>query len=399
MRRKIGSMMRYWAAAFLVLQTCTLAPGQTQLHGLVAGQSVRADVDKLAGQPVKFYSQTLVEYHPSDLKVWTNNITKLYVQYRVDSPIVERMELLLARPTNRADVMKTLNASAAASHQPNLPDKPAAHGKNGDHLVEYFGPPYYVVLTYQAGDANSGVIRAARYSKDLYQSAVSSLAGSGAPASSFISRNGPVDLSGTWYSQSGCCVYKITQSGNRFHWERNPPESGDGTFDASGSTFSVQWHGPPGNGASPNGNGTATGMALLDSAGHAVGIKLSNKSTLSRTPPSQTAPASNAAAANGSVTGRWSGPWTNSHGASGQSSMNLNEQSGTITGDVGGSPIVNGRRTGNVLTWENLNIANCRDYTVRMEISADGNLLNGTYQVNNRCAHQTYSGNYLNFHR
>jgi hypothetical protein len=286
--------MRQLVVVLCLLFSAASAIAQTQLHGLIAGQSVRADVERSAGPPTKFYSQTLVEYHPANVKVWSINITKLYVQYRVDSPIVERLEVLLARPMNRADAMRNLDISAADSHQPDLPDQPAARGKNGDRLVEYFGPPYYIVLTYQGSDVNSGVARTARYSKELYESAVKLLAGSGVPAA-------------------------------------NP------------------------------------GSAL--------------------------------ASRSGPVTGRWSGSWTNTHGGSGQNSMTLSERNGIITGDVSGAPIVNGRRYGNMLTWENLNVANCRDYVVRFDISPDGNLLNGAYQVNDRCSHQTYSGNYLNFHK
>ncbi|SPE31655.1 exported hypothetical protein [Candidatus Sulfotelmatomonas gaucii] len=391
---------------FLMLLSSTACVAQTPLHGLISGQSQRADVEKVAGKPVKFDSQTLVEYQPQefDPKTWDKNIAKMYVQYRDNSPIVERLELMLAKPISRADALTDLNHSTAAARQPNLPAKAAAQGNTGQHAVEYFAAPHYIVITYAGVNTQSGVEHYGSYSPALFASAVNSLAGPGAPAamptSASVSRSGPVDLSGTWYSQSGCCVYKITQNGNQFHWERTPPESADGMIDSSGSTFSAQFHGPPGNGGSANGTGTTTGMAVLDSAGHAVAIKLSNKSTLSRTPTSPAAPASSAAATNGTVTGRWSGNWTNSHGASGQNLiMNLNEQNGTITGDDNGTPIVNGRRTGNVLTWENLNVANCRDYTVRAEISADGNLLNGTYQVNDRCGHQTYNGKYLNFHR
>jgi hypothetical protein len=304
-------MMRTTLAGLLVLLTSVVCAGQTPIHGLVAGQSVRTDVERVAGKPVVVHTQTLVEYQPYafDPKTWQSNISKMYVQYRVDSPIVERIELLMAQPIKKTDTLKSLEASTTAARQPNMPDQPATRGKNGTRLVEYFGAPYFIVLTFEGPDENSGVSRTARYSKLLFDSTVSSL-GADAPRGA----------------------------------------------------------------SSPSLN----------------------------------------AGANVSVTGHWAGVWINSHGESGQSSMNLKEDNGTITGEedsysqspsyspihINGRTIVNGRRNGNVLTWEFRNqFNNCRDYIIRWELSPDGKLANGTYNVTDRCAKQSYSGSYLNFHR
>lgn len=102
---------------------------------------------------------------------------------------------------------------------------------------------------------------------------------------------------------------------------------------------------------------------------------------------------------NSNISGRWSGSWTNSLGEKGQTTVNINEGSGgTITGDEDGWVIENGRRSGNVLTWEYRNRNDgCRDYVVRWEIAADGRTANGTYDVTDRCGGQTYSGKYLNY--
>jgi len=293
-------------ALFLLLGSACF--GQTPMHGLVAGQSVRTDVERVAGKPVKAISQTLIEYHPADFdpKVWDKSVTKLYVQYRVDSPIVERMEALIDKPINRDQALRNLERSTNEGHQPPLPKQPSASGKNGPHLVEYFGAPYYIVVTFDGGDEKSGVSRTARYSKELYESAVKSASSPSA-----------------------------VPSGS-----------------AAGASTSV----------------------------------------------TRTAPAPTPAA--GSVTGRWSGYWTNSKGGSGQNSLVLKEDNGVITGaEDDGTNIMNGRRSGNSMSWEYRNVANCRDYQVRAELSADGKFLNGTYQVNDRCAKNTYSGNYLNYHR
>ena len=155
---------------FLLL-TSTACLGQTQLHGLTAGQSTRADAERVLGPPVQVDSPTLVEYRPG----WENgSVAKVYIQYRKDSPIIERIEVLRVRPLNRADVLRSLN----------LPDQPTTHATNAaGNLVEYFGPPSYAVLTYQGPDARSGVARTARYSPELFQSAVRSIASPAASAS------------------------------------------------------------------------------------------------------------------------------------------------------------------------------------------------------------------------
>jgi hypothetical protein len=210
--------MRKISISLLVLLTGASCFAQTPLHGLVAGQSVRTDVERIAGKPVTVHSQTLVEYNPEvfDSKTWGNNVAKMYVQYRIDSPIVERIELMLGKPVSRSDSFKALEASTSAAHQPNMPEQPASRGKNGVRLVEYFGAPYYIVLTYEGADVNSGVARSARYSKLLFDSTVSSLGsstnsnansntGSNSSASAGTAPNGSVTgvWSGTWTNSNG----------------------------------------------------------------------------------------------------------------------------------------------------------------------------------------------------
>lgn len=102
-----------------------------------------------------------------------------------------------------------------------------------------------------------------------------------------------------------------------------------------------------------------------------------------------------------SASGRWSGSWDNSRGGEGSSTINIIEDTnGVITGDEEGWTIENGRRSGNILTWEYRNQNNgCRDYTVRLELSADGSLINGSYRVTDRCENLVYTGNYFNYRK
>ncbi len=102
-----------------------------------------------------------------------------------------------------------------------------------------------------------------------------------------------------------------------------------------------------------------------------------------------------------SATGRWSGSWVNTRGATGDSTIRIVEEAGgVIKGDENGWILQNGRRVGNVLSWEYRNQENgCRDYKVRLEISPDGQTASGDYQVTDRCEKQTYAGTYSNYTR
>src|SRR5262249_52173323 len=130
-------MVHKISIGLVVFLTCALGFGQTPLGGLVAGKSVRADVEQVAGKPVQVSNGplgTLVEYHPYefDSKHWARSVAKLYVQYRANSTIVERIELFQVQPISRALALTGLNRNAAAAHQPNLPEHPIARGKNGE---------------------------------------------------------------------------------------------------------------------------------------------------------------------------------------------------------------------------------------------------------------------------
>ena len=144
-----------------VLLSCAACFGQAEFHGLTAGKSTRADVERVFGQPLKELSQTLVEYQPN--KEMQARVNKIYVQYRKGSPIVERIEALLVQPLNRSDVLTALH----------LPQQPTRSRLNSRGVLEeYFGPPFYLVLTYQGAEAKSGVARTGRYSRELFENAL-----------------------------------------------------------------------------------------------------------------------------------------------------------------------------------------------------------------------------------
>lgn len=110
--------------------------------GIQPGKSTRQDVIAAFGQPVNNISASIFEYAmpPSQ--------GKLFVEYRGDTQIVDRIERYFAKPVSRAAMIKSLN----------LPDAPEEKETTKDgRLVEYFGGLKVVSLTYVLGDVSSGV--------------------------------------------------------------------------------------------------------------------------------------------------------------------------------------------------------------------------------------------------
>lgn len=101
------------------------------------------------------------------------------------------------------------------------------------------------------------------------------------------------------------------------------------------------------------------------------------------------------------VSGRWTGSWSNIKGESGTTTVEIAESGhGALVGDEGGWEIKNGFRSGRILTWEYRGENNgCRDYKVKWEILPDGATANGTYSMTDRCTKETYTGTYVNYRR
>jgi hypothetical protein len=90
------------------------------------------------------------------------------------------------------------------------------------------------------------------------------------------------------------------------------------------------------------------------------------------------------------LSGQWSGVYSDGKAIVATSTLKIVEgANGLITGNEGGMKIENGRRIGDLMTWEYLNQYNgCIDYAVVLVISNSGTL-NGTYSQKNRCAGQS----------
>jgi hypothetical protein len=80
------------------------------------------------------------------------------------------------------------------------------------------------------------------------------------------------------------------------------------------------------------------------------------------------------------ISGSWSGTYTNTRGESGTETLDIKEGSnGVLEGLWGGAQIVNGRRSGDALTWE-AHVQD-RDYKVSGTISSDGKRMTLKYSV------------------
>ena len=140
------------------LAGCATCFGQTAYRGLTPGRSTRADVERVLGRPVRVVEEPLFEYGPQ------RDAQKIYVQYDGETQVADRIELVLASPARRADVIRDLRLR--------LPLKATAARQNAKgRLEEHFGAPAHVVLTYEGEDAGGEVIRVGFYSPDLFRHA------------------------------------------------------------------------------------------------------------------------------------------------------------------------------------------------------------------------------------
>jgi len=152
------------ALCVLLLLASAPAIAQQVLGNLTVGRSTRKDVEKVFGKPVSEPSRTLIEYRaPESMR---SEVSKIYVQYRQDSKIADRIEALLLHPQERGRAL-------AGMGLPQVPLRTSINARG--KFEEYYGAPMFMVLTYAYADADSGVLRAARYSPELFDRALQEL--------------------------------------------------------------------------------------------------------------------------------------------------------------------------------------------------------------------------------
>ncbi len=148
--------MRKWSRGQAVILFCSVAIlGQAQVayRNLQPGRSSRTDVERVLGGMVRQVSPTLAEYGPPSAEV-----KKIYVQYRAEKQIVERIEVLLVRPAARDALLQQLHLKSPAS---------SSRDSNG-RLIEYFGPAECIALTYEGPSTAAGISRVGFYSPTLF---------------------------------------------------------------------------------------------------------------------------------------------------------------------------------------------------------------------------------------
>jgi hypothetical protein len=147
------------SALLLLLLTCTFCFGQSAFKRLQPGRGTRSDVERILGQSIRKVSETLSEYKSS------KKTEMIFVQYRKDSDVIERIELAYLETQFRPDVLRMLK----------LPEAPTTTQIKKNRLEEYYGAPWFVVLTYGEGPEALRVSRIGYYSRELFESSTEKL--------------------------------------------------------------------------------------------------------------------------------------------------------------------------------------------------------------------------------
>jgi hypothetical protein len=149
--RKVGT-----AAVFLLLHAVT-GFASTPYLGLDPGWAKQVDVAKVLGEPQLKIADVLHEHKPQD------GTGAIFVEYRLGSDVVDRIEVKLKSPTDRAAIIEAMRLS---------PSPVASSVGSSGALVEYFGEGTAIGLTYAAGQNTSGVTSISYNSDRLFESEV-----------------------------------------------------------------------------------------------------------------------------------------------------------------------------------------------------------------------------------
>jgi hypothetical protein len=142
--------------------------GQSSFQEITPGQSTRADVARVLGQPVRTVSATRFEYNPPA------GIANVEVEFDAGSTLVKRLEVYFLKPVSRPALIKQFN----------LPQQADAKTTDAERkLVEYFGDPSLLAMTYTSADPGTGVSRISYYSRGSFESIIASIPGARRPSS------------------------------------------------------------------------------------------------------------------------------------------------------------------------------------------------------------------------
>lgn len=150
-------MMRIRHLICFLLFGCGTCLGQSVYLGMTPGVSKRADIEKNLGPPLRAAGRTSQYPAPAGSE---SDVAKIEVQFQTDSDIAERIEVYFPSALDRSAMIRSLG----------LAEQPESTKEMQGKLVEYFGSPAWLALTYAAGKQSDGVNSLGFYSPDLFRS-------------------------------------------------------------------------------------------------------------------------------------------------------------------------------------------------------------------------------------
>src|ERR1041385_4276770 len=93
---------------FGLVLMCVAGFGQTPFQDLQPGVSTRTEVNRILGQPARRIKATLFEYQAPE------GLASVEVEYREGSTVVERIQVFLTRPTQRAALIRSFDLPSQA---------------------------------------------------------------------------------------------------------------------------------------------------------------------------------------------------------------------------------------------------------------------------------------------
>jgi len=173
-------MRMFYTIAFVTL-SCVACFGQSSYKGLTPGQSTRADVERVLGQPQKKISPTLVEFSGGA------DATKIYVQFADESVAAEvlRIELNcevgLGVKDERYGCRDLYDRLVREHYSFKNLDARITRERDAQYVMNevlYHGSPFFVVSKFRQRQAQDETGRSwaqwqlGLYSKELYENAV-----------------------------------------------------------------------------------------------------------------------------------------------------------------------------------------------------------------------------------
>lgn len=148
-------MQKLIVSAMFLLSLCGACLGQSRFQGITPATSTRDDVAKILGQPIRQINPAFFEYKPPA------GVAKVEIEYGTvaNTQVVRHIEVYFVRPISRPALIKTFSL-------PQQPELSVLDDKK--RLVEYFGNPAFMGLTYVDSDKADGVAQAAYYGPVTY---------------------------------------------------------------------------------------------------------------------------------------------------------------------------------------------------------------------------------------